>query len=507
MMEVFILNNFSFTFMKSLILITIFILSFVPSNLFSQFHDYSVKYGIQAHLLQPSTEFDSDSYRLSLLGRGLIRVELNDFLETEIGIGIGELNGKDFNNENWSTLVFPTDLRLIFSPLSSVSSSPYFYTGIGLLKWNLSDLPSSISPKETDDIGWDIYLPVGLGIEIKLDEEILFDISGGYTFSTTDDLNYYNNPNSDDGYFDLGFGLTFVMGGGQTDEDGDGLTQIFENKIGTDPLNNDTDGDKIVDGDEVKKYKTNPKSTDSDLDGLNDFDEINKYSSDPNSTDTDGDDVSDFDEVKNYGSNPILKDTDNDNLADGYEVNIYSTNPSNNDTDSDKLFDNDELRKYNTDPNNPDTDGDGLSDGEEIIKFGTNPLIKDADKVHRTTDDKSFQINANTPLILIGITFELNKAEITSESEETLNKTFLALIKNSSMQIEIRGYTDNKGDKDFNQKLSEQRAQAVKIWFVKKGVDALKITAKGYGEQNPIADNSTLQGRIKNRRIEIIEIK
>lgn len=492
--------------MKSLLQFFL-ILIFIPSLTFSQFHDYSVKYGIQAHLLQPSTEFDNDSYRLSLMGRGLLRVELNHFLEAELGIGIGELNGKDVGNENWSTLVFPTDLRLVFSPLSSLSSSPYFYTGLGILKWNLSDLPSSVSPKKTDDIGWNISLPIGIGIEIKLNEETLLDISGGYTFATTDDLNYYNSPNADDGFFDLGIGLTFVMGGSLTDEDEDGLTQLFENQIGTDPLNEDTDGDRIKDGDEVNIYKTDPLNIDTDSDKINDYEEIKKYFSDPNSPDTDGDDISDHDEITKYNSNPNQKDSDDDQLADGYEVNIYSTNPANNDTDNDKLFDNDELKKYNTDPNNPDTDGDGLSDGEEVLKYKTNPLEHDSHKVKRFGDDKSFSINSTTPIVLEGITFELNKSIITRVSEKTLNKTLNALKQNPSLKVEIRGYTDNKGGKEFNQKLSEDRALAVKIWLVKKGIDALRITTKGFGEQNPISDNSTLQGRIKNRRIEIIEIK
>jgi outer membrane protein OmpA-like peptidoglycan-associated protein len=492
--------------MKQLILILL--LSLIPyRSIYSQFHDYSVKYGIQAHLMQPSTEFDNDAYRLSLFGRGFLRIELNSYLETELGVGIGELNGKDPNNKNWSTLIFPTDLRLVFSPFASNNSSPYIYSGLGLLKWNLSDLPSiTNSQNPSEENGWNLSIPLGGGIEIKLSEEILLDISGGYTFALTDDLNFYNSPDVKDGFFDLGIGLTFVMGGSLTDRDNDGLTQKFENMIGTNPEKRDTDGDNLLDGDEYSLYKTNPLLKDSDRDGLNDFDEIKRYNSDPNSIDTDGDDLTDFDEVITYNSNPTIKDSDSDNLTDGYEVNVYNTNPSKNDSDTDQLFDNDELQKYKTDPNNPDTDGDGLLDGEEILKYNTNPLLKDSQGVKSANIEKILKINENKPTVLDGITFETDKDEINPESEVTLNKTFLILKNNPTLSVEIKGYTDNVGNASYNKKLSQQRAEAVRIWLVKKGIDALRIKASGYGELNPIADNNHPEGRVKNRRIEIIKI-
>ncbi len=500
-------NINSNTPMKQLLIFLFIHTIILTGTIYSQFHEYSVKYGIQAHLLQPSTEFDNDAYRLSLLGRGFIRLELNSYLETELGVGIGELNGKDNDNKNWSTLIFPTDLRLVFSPLPSKNTSPYLYTGVELLKWNLSKLPSIPSPNTSKSIGWNLSIPLGAGIEIALHEEILLDLSGGYTFALTDDLNYYNSPHAKDGFFDLGIGLTFVMGGSLTDKDNDGLTQKFENMIGTNPEKRDTDGDNLFDGDEYKVYKTNPLLKDSDRDGLNDFDEVKRYNTDPNSIDTDGDDLTDYDEVIIYKSNPLVKDTDADNLTDGYEVNIYKTNPANNDTDNDKLFDNDELQKYNTDPNNADTDGDGLSDGEEIIKYNTNPLVKDSDKVKKIIKEKVLHINENNSIILKGITFETNKDVINSESETILNNTFLILKNDPTLIIEIRGYTDNVGDVSYNKKLSQQRADAVRIWLVKKGIDALRIKASGFGELNPIAENSTPEGRKQNRRIEVIKLK
>lgn len=490
--------------MKKLSNYTIPLLFLLLSNSYSQFHDYSYKFGIQGHLLVPSTEFNEDAYRLSLLGRGFLRFELNSFLEAEIGTGIAELKGKDFQNSNWGTLLLPTDLRIVFSPLSGKNTSPYLYSGVELLRWKVSDFPKDNSPEPTKDIGWNMAIPIGVGFEIALTRNTILDVSGSYTFARTDDLNFYNKQTANDGYFSFGFGLTFVSGSGENDIDNDGLTENVEFKIGTNPQKYDTDEDKISDGDEFTKYKTNPLKIDTDSDGLSDYNEIYIYLTDPLSKDTDGDNVSDGEEINNYKSDPNSKDSDQDNITDGYEVNIYKTDPTSNDTDKDKLGDDEELKIYKTDPNNADTDGDGAGDGEEIFKLNTNPLIKDVDKKYLINTDKLLYINNNKSIVLEGVTFENNQAELKPESETILEKTFLELKNDPTLTIEIRGYTDNVGDADYNQKLSQKRAETVRLWLVKKGIDALRIKAVGFGENNPIADNSTVNGRNQNRRIEII---
>jgi OOP family OmpA-OmpF porin len=75
------------------------------------------------------------------------------------------------------------------------------------------------------------------------------------------------------------------------------------------------------------------------------------------------------------------------------------------------------------------------------------------------------------------------------------------------MSVEIRGYTDNVGRASSNLALSERRANSVRNWLINKGVDPNRIVAKGYGEQNPIADNNSAEGRRLNRRIEFVRIK
>lgn len=480
--------------MNKLFLLTLILYLFNSIKISAQFHNYSVKYGIETHLLKASTEFDRDAYFLSLQGRGFLKFELNSYLETEIGFAIGELNGKDFNDKNWSTQLFPADLRLFFSPFKLHSSSPYLYSGLGILRWNISELPTSISDKKSKEAGWVLSIPVGGGIEILVGRNTILDISGGYSFTSTDDLNYFNSPKTKDGYYNLGIGITFIMGSDKNDDDGDELSNKLEYQIGTDPKNKDSDYDGLSDGEEIK-YKTNPLVIDTDNDLLSDYDEIKIYKTDPLSKDTDGDNISDYDEVINYHSDPNNKDTDGDGLSDGYEINVYKTNVLLKDSDADGITDREEIFIRKTDPNNYDN---------EVNSFKTNSLITDS----KIKVDKSelLQNTINNKNIITEIKFEPDKFSLNDKSKLILIDIFNKLKTNPNLKIEIRGYTDNTGSAKYNNELSQKRADEVRLWLVKKGIDALRIKAVGLGESNPVADNKTEKGKNQNRRIEIIEI-
>ena len=75
--------------------------------------------------------------------------------------------------------------------------------------------------------------------------------------------------------------------------------------------------------------------------------------------------------------------------------------------------------------------------------------------------------------------------------------------KNPSMSVEIQGHTDSIGSDEYNQKLSERRAQSVLEYFVGQGIAKNRLTAVGYGESQPIASNETEAGRAKNRRVQL----
>lgn len=103
---------------------------------------------------------------------------------------------------------------------------------------------------------------------------------------------------------------------------------------------------------------------------------------------------------------------------------------------------------------------------------------------------------------LNNVFFQTGKATLLEVSIVELDKLVEMMQRNGSMRIELGGHTDNVGNEAANQKLSEQRAKAVYDYLVKHGVAADRLTYKGYGQTQPVADNSTPEGRRENRRTE-----
>ena len=103
---------------------------------------------------------------------------------------------------------------------------------------------------------------------------------------------------------------------------------------------------------------------------------------------------------------------------------------------------------------------------------------------------------------MTGIQFETGKAIIVKKSYPILDEIAKVFIENPTYIIEVQGHTDNVGKAEVNMNLSDKRAQAVRDYLVKKGVDASRMSAHGYGSTMPIDDNKTKAGRAKNRRVE-----
>ena len=107
------------------------------------------------------------------------------------------------------------------------------------------------------------------------------------------------------------------------------------------------------------------------------------------------------------------------------------------------------------------------------------------------------------PLRLDGVFFEFDKATLTAESVTTLDKAVEVINASAAERLEIAGHTDSKGSDEYNQELSQRRAEAVKAYFVEHGIDAARLEARGYGEGQPTHDNSSDEGRAMNRRVEL----
>ena len=112
------------------------------------------------------------------------------------------------------------------------------------------------------------------------------------------------------------------------------------------------------------------------------------------------------------------------------------------------------------------------------------------------------RIELGESIVLKNIFFDTDKWDLKPESEVELNNLLVLLNSNKHMRIEIAGHTDNVGSKEHNLSLSENRAKAVYKYLVNNGVDAQRLTYKGYGFEQPISTNDTEEGRALNRRTE-----
>jgi outer membrane protein OmpA-like peptidoglycan-associated protein len=126
-------------------------------------------------------------------------------------------------------------------------------------------------------------------------------------------------------------------------------------------------------------------------------------------------------------------------------------------------------------------------------------LLQQFNRVLPTTDtDRGLVVNMGDVL------FDTGKAELRSEAREALAKLSGIVLNYPSLRLAIGGYTDSTGTAEFNQTLSEKRAAAVSDYLVSQGLDGGTLSAQGFGMNDPVADNSTAQGRQKNRRVEIV---
>jgi outer membrane protein OmpA-like peptidoglycan-associated protein/tetratricopeptide (TPR) repeat protein len=112
-------------------------------------------------------------------------------------------------------------------------------------------------------------------------------------------------------------------------------------------------------------------------------------------------------------------------------------------------------------------------------------------------------IEANAAIVLKNIFFDPNQYEIKPESGTELNAVVQLMKENPGLHIQINGHTDNSGKAADNKTLSENRAKAVTNYLISKGVAQGRLTSKGFGETQPVADNASPEGRAKNRRTEL----
>ena len=138
-----------------------------------------------------------------------------------------------------------------------------------------------------------------------------------------------------------------------------------------------------------------------------------------------------------------------------------------------------------------DVDGDGILNMKDRCPF----------------TPKGAVVNENGCWEIVGLTFDTNKADVKSQFLPLVYKVIPVLNNNPGMKIQLQGHADSRGTKEYNQDLSIRRAESVKKILVQKGVDANRLSTKGYGFSKPIVPNDSEANMQRNRRVEIREVK
>ena len=328
---------------------------------------------------------------------------------------------------------------------------------------------------------FDPYAQVGGGYA-AIDNEGKFRtlVGAGANFWFTDNIGlnlqsaYHPTMKSEstENYFQHALGITIKFG--KQDRDNDGVADKDDkcpDVAGKPELNGcpDADGDGITDAEDACP----------DVFGLKEFNGC---------PDTDGDGIADKDdECPEVAGKPELKgcpDADNDGIADKDDKCPQQAGP-----------------KENNGCPWPDTDRDGVLDKDDECPEEAGPASNKG--CPEVTQEVQTQLNSFAKTIL----FDVGKSTIRPESATVLNNIVDVLNKYKNSKFSVEGYTDTSGNKDKNQRLSEDRAYSVKAYLVDKGINPARLSAKGFGPEKPIASNKTKKGRELNRRVEINLVK
>jgi len=140
----------------------------------------------------------------------------------------------------------------------------------------------------------------------------------------------------------------------------------------------------------------------------------------------------------------------------------------------------------------PDADGDGVGDAQDTCPGTAAGATVDASGCP-----------AAGPVVLEGVAFLTGSSKLTLNSQGPLDRVVTALRERPQLRVVIEGHTDNVGNRDANLRLSKARADAVRAYFIAKGITADRMTAVGIGPDQPVAPNDTEEGRARNRRVQL----
>jgi OOP family OmpA-OmpF porin len=144
---------------------------------------------------------------------------------------------------------------------------------------------------------------------------------------------------------------------------------------------------------------------------------------------------------------------------------------------------------------------EGFNDGTDYVIT----ILEVGEMTQEVTAGEMLNALNKDGFIALYINFDTGKADIKPESEPTIAQIVTLLKDNPDLKVSIEGHTDNVGTPASNKTLSEARAKSVMDAVIKGGVEASRLSAVGWGQERPVADNRTEEGRAKNRRVEIVK--
>jgi OmpA-OmpF porin, OOP family len=145
------------------------------------------------------------------------------------------------------------------------------------------------------------------------------------------------------------------------------------------------------------------------------------------------------------------------------------------------------------------------TDATEPVEVAPEP--EDAGtQLELTAEELAARLATGERIILSSVTFESGGATLLPEGHPVLGQIVVVLRDEPGLRLGIGVHSDTQGGAEFNLRITQERADAIRDWLVSQGIAAERIEATGYGEQRPVAPNSAAAGRRQNRRIEIFAL-
>jgi len=490
--------------MKRLLIVSALICFVLISATVAEEWKSRIGFGVRGPLFAPMIKGDNMANEPFMMGLGA-DAELKFGVTNNLVIGLSggywstyddalatedqsfKLNKKD--NATFKYTAIPIGLTGQYYFMSESDVQPFLLGGLSM---NLGKYESQGAGAESYSVS-DLNLKLGAGINFWISESFAFDISGRFSYLLTnmsaDELPDGAAWGFDDAanrpfiaVLEPGIGLTYFISGAK-DTDKDGVKDKFDQCSDTPkgalvdeygcPLDNDGDG--VFDGIDI--CPATPKGAYVDISGCaldSDKDGV------PDGIDVCQDTPLEV-EVDAYGC-PL--DNDNDGIPDFKDQQL--------DTPAGAIVDENGVAL--------DVDLDGVPNG--IDKCPNTPAGVQTDE---------FGCPLAKPInekIILNIQYASGSAEPDDDAKLILDDIAHRMMIYSEAKLEINGYTDALGSSRSNFKLSENRAKAVSQYLIDKGVDASRLTAQGFGEEEKyfIAPNDTAEGRQKNRRVELVPI-